>query len=134
MELNPPKVKLYFDTAAHPAHVTFDDGKNTQRNYPWHHYMEARWSYGEPDVIHVEIGEIVVVIMGHNIELLFTAIETQSLLRVKALPHLLKNPDRRNDSFATEIRFVKPPPKTQTPAAALHDSKSVPQGQFDFGG
>ena len=32
------KPKSYFDTAANPSHVTFDDGKEQRRNLLWLHY------------------------------------------------------------------------------------------------
>jgi|APLak6261664116_1056043.scaffolds.fasta_scaffold49371_2 hypothetical protein len=74
------KPKLHFDTASRPSHVTFDDGKVLKRNIPWSHYVEARWEYGEPDIVKIEIGGWLVVIRGHNLGPLFIAIEDQMLL------------------------------------------------------
>jgi hypothetical protein len=105
------KPKLYFDTSAHPSHVTFDDGKEQRRNIPWHDYVEARWDYAEPDVIRVEIGGCVVVIRGHNLAQVFQAIEDHALTRLKAQPELEQDREHEADSFATEIRFLKSPPR-----------------------
>lgn len=103
------KPRQYFDTAAHPSHVTFDDAKDHRRNLPWAHYVEARWDYREPETIKVEIGDWLVVITGHNLATLFLAIEEHSLVRVRAQPELAKDREREADTFATEIRFLKPP-------------------------
>ena len=110
MDLPPVrKPKLYFDTAANPSHVTFDDGKEQRRNIPWMHYVEAHWAYAEPDRIKMEIGEWLVVISGHNLGPLFLAIEDHTLMRVRAQPGWEKDREREFDSFATEVRFTKPP-------------------------
>lgn len=106
------KPKLYFDTAANPSHVTFDDGKEQRRNIPWMHYVEARWEYAEPDSIKMEIGDWLVVVSGHNLAPLFQAIEDHTLTRVRAQPGLEKDREREFDTFATEIRFMKPPAGT----------------------
>lgn len=103
------KPKLHFDTATHPNHVTFDDGKALKRNIPWSHYVEARWEYGEPDTVKIEIGGWLVVIRGHNLGPLFVAIEDQMLLRVRAQPELGQDREREMDTFATEVLFKKPP-------------------------
>lgn len=102
------KPKLHFDTAANPSHVTFDDGTEIRRNIPWMSYVEARWEYAEPNTIKVEIGNWLIVISGHNLAPLFFAIEDHSLTRVCAQPKLNQDREREIDSFATEIRFVKP--------------------------
>ena len=73
-----------FETAAHPSHVTFDDGKSTRRNVPWMRYIEARWDHDAPEVIQIEIGEWIVMIFGYNLGPLFEAIEEHTLLRVRA--------------------------------------------------
>ena len=103
------KPKPHFDTAANPSHVTFDDGKELKRNIPWLHYVEARWSYAEPDCIGIEIGEWLVVLRGHNLGPLFFSIEDHTLLRVRAQPELGQDRDRESDTFVTELRFTKPP-------------------------
>lgn len=105
------KPKLHFDTSASPSHVTFDDGKNQRRNFPWMHYIEGRCDYHEPDAIRVEIGEWLIVLRGHNLGPLFVAIEDKTLTRVRAFPEFSKERERESDSFVTEIRFGKPLPK-----------------------
>ena len=45
------KGRQYYDTATRPNHVTFDDGRQRKRNFPWGHYVEARWDYEEPETI-----------------------------------------------------------------------------------
>jgi hypothetical protein len=104
------KPKLYFDTAEHPSHVTFDDGKAQRRNFPWSHYIETRWDYAEPDVLKVEIGDWQVVVRGHNLASLFQAIEEHTLARLRAHPELEQAREHEADTFAVEVRFVKPPP------------------------
>lgn len=104
------KPKLYFDTAVNPSHVTFDDGKEQRRNLPWMHYVEARWDYTEPDTIKMEIGDWVVFIRGHNLAPLFLAIEEHTLARLRAQPELEQDREHEADTFAVEVRFVKPPP------------------------
>ena len=59
------KPKLYFDAGASPSHVTFDDGKEQRRNIPWLHYAEARWDYGEPELIKIRIGECQYIFTRH---------------------------------------------------------------------
>ena len=103
------KPKLYFDAAASPSHVTFDDGKEQRRNIPWQHYVEARWDYAEPDTIKMEIGDWLVVITGHNILPLYAAIEEHTLNRVRAHPEFADDAAHGDDSFAVEIRFLKAP-------------------------
>jgi len=105
------KPKLYFDTDAQPNHVTFDDGKETRRNFPWHKFSEAKWDYSEPDLLRVQMDEVVVMLRGHNLNPLFLAIESESLLRVRAQPELEDDRDREIDTFITEIRFVKSSPE-----------------------
>lgn len=104
------KPKLHFDAAVHPSHVTFDDGRELRRNIPWLHYVEARWDYAEPDVIKMEIGDWVVFIRGHNLAPLFLAIEDHTLARLRAQPELERDREHEADTFAVEVRFVKPPP------------------------
>ena len=55
--------KLYFDVGASTSHVTFDDGQSLRRNLPWIDYVEARWAYGDPETIAVEIGAWLVQIL-----------------------------------------------------------------------
>ena len=57
-----------------PSHVTFDDGREVQRNIPWPHYVETRWAYGEPNIFKMEIGEWLGVLHGHNLGPFFVAI------------------------------------------------------------
>ena len=113
----PKKGRQYFDTAARPSHVTFDDGRERKRNFPWAHYVEARWDYEEPDTIYVTIGDWLVVINGHNVSPLYVAIEDHTLMRVRAYPQYEGQTAHDDDSFATGIRFVKaptPPKKGET--------------------
>lgn len=102
------KGRQYFDTGQRPSHVTFDDGKR-RRNFPWLHYVEARWDSDEPESIYVTVGNWLVVIAGHNIIPLYTAIEEHTLSRVRAHPQFADDPAHTDDSFATEIRFLKVP-------------------------
>lgn len=100
------KPKLYFDTMAHPSHVTFDDGVEERRNLPWMNYVEARWDHPEPELIKIEIGERVVFLRGHNLGPLFAAIEEHTLCRVRAQPALAMNREHECDTFVSEIRFA----------------------------
>ena len=109
--LGSKKGRQYFDTGARPSHVTFDDGWQRKRNFPWAHYVEARWDYEEPETIHVTIGNWLVVIVGHNVAPLYAAIEEHTLTRVCAHPEYDRSPTHDDDTFATEIRFTKPPSK-----------------------
>lgn len=115
------KPRQCFDTGVHPSHVTFDDGQQ-RRNLPWIHYIEACWTYAEPDVIKVMIGDWLVVITGHNLAPLFTAIEEHTLVRIRAQPEHQGNSERDVDAFATEIRFL--------PAASVLKRKG--QAEFEF--
>jgi hypothetical protein len=70
-------------------------------------------------VIRVEIDECLVVLAGHNLEPLFSAIEGHTLASIR--PHLewTNTLDRERDSFVTSIRFVrvsalKPPATRKT--------------------
>lgn len=99
------KPRLYFDTAAHPAHVTFDDGQDQRYNLPWLHYVETRWDHGAADTLRVTVGDWLVVIVGHNLAPLFQAIEEHSLMRLRAQPDLAQGQDHLGDTYATEIRF-----------------------------
>jgi len=120
------KPKLFFDVVANPSHVTFDDGKERRRNLPWLGYVEANWEYAELDTIKVEIGDWLIVISGQNLEPLFQAIEDRTLARLRAQPRLLEDREREFDTFATEIRFTKPPVKNL--------AKQRGQIEFDLGG
>jgi hypothetical protein len=103
------KPKFHFDVGGNPSHVTFDDGKDQRRNFPWMHYVEARWEYAEPDLVKIEIGDCLVLVRGHNLAPLFQAVEDHALIRVRAQPELEHDPDREIDSFATGIAFMKAP-------------------------
>jgi hypothetical protein len=107
------KPRQYFETLARPSHVTFDDGTQIRRSLSWIHFIEANWEYFEPDVIRVLIGEWLVVLTGHNLASLFTALEDQALARVRAQPELARDPEHDIDSFVTEIRFFKAPNATK---------------------
>jgi hypothetical protein len=121
------KPRLHFDAAVHASHVTFDDGKELRRNLPWLHYIEARWEYGEPDILKIEIGGWLVVLRGHNLGPLFLAVEDHSLLRVRAQPDLGRDQQREMDTFVTELRFTKLP-------AGGSGAKQGGQIEFDLGG
>jgi len=103
------KPKLHFDAVPNPSHVTFDDGKEQRRNIPWLHYVEARWDYAEPDTIKIEIGDWLVIVRGHNLAPLFQAIEDHTLARLRAQPELEQEREHEADTFAVEVRFLKPP-------------------------
>jgi hypothetical protein len=111
------KARHYFDTATRPVHVTFDDGRAQRRNFPWMHYVEARWEYFDQGTINVFIGDLLVVIVGNNLAPLFLAIEEQTLARIRAQPELARDREHEPDSFATEIRFFNtqdtPEPNSQ---------------------
>ncbi len=109
------KPRVFFETADRPSHVTFDDGRLMRRNFPWHHYVEARWSYGAPDMIEVVIGDCLVHLSGRNLAPLFTALEEHALLRVRARVRP-EGTERDCDSYVTQIRFEKPaaPAKRQS--------------------
>ena len=106
------KPKLHFDTGANPSHVTFDDGKEQRRNIPWLHYVEARWAYGEPDILNMEIGDWLVVMRGHNLGPLFLAIEDRTLMRVKAQHGFAGDSERTLDTFVTLLKFTKQPSRS----------------------
>lgn len=127
MDLPPVrKPKLYFDTTANPSHVTFDDGKEKRRNIPWTLYLEGCWDHAEPDVIKMDIGDWLVVISGQNLAPLFKAIEDHTLTRICAQHTVGKDSERQLDTFATEIRFTKPPAGTS--------GKRRGQIEFELGG
>ena len=117
------KPRQFFDTTPRPSHVTFDDGKHERRNLPWAHYVNARWHYAEPETIKLTIGDCLIVIIGHRIETLYSAIADHTLARVCAHPEYAGDADRASDSFATEIRFL------EAPAPA----KRKGQTEFDLG-
>lgn len=102
--------KLHFDVGAGPSHLTLDDGQALRRNLPWVDYVQARWEYAHPDVIHLEIGDWLVAIRGHNLDPLFAAIEEHTLLRVRAQPDLERDGEHELDTFVTKIQFLEPPP------------------------
>ena len=106
------KPKLHFEVGTAPSHVTFDDAKERLRNLPWLAYVETNLEYAELDAIKVEIGDWLVIISGHNLRPLFQAIADRTLTCIRAQPKLLEDSERQFDSFATEIRFTKPPVKT----------------------
>jgi len=94
-----------FKTAPRAPSVTFDDG-NVRLNLPYHDYVEACWTYREPDTVTVKIAKWIVALRGHNMNLLFTALEEQSLQSVKARPELALDPKQGADSYVTEITFL----------------------------
>lgn len=103
------KPRMYFETSNHPSHVTFDDGKVLKRNFPWAHYVEARWDYAEVDTIKITIGYWLVVIAGCNLYPLYAAIEDRTLSRLSAQRDFEGNTEHDADSFATEIQFMRAP-------------------------
>lgn len=105
------KGRLYFDTVAGPSHVTFDDGKELWRNFPWSLYVETRWEYAEPDFLRIEIGDNMIFIRGHNLGPLKQAIEEHTLLRVRSRPELEEDRNNEPDSFVTGIVFRTAAPK-----------------------
>jgi hypothetical protein len=105
------KGRQHFDTTTRPSHVTFDDGNNQRLNLPWMHYIQTRWDHGDQDCVKVLIGDWLVLITGHNLGPLFTAIEEHELIRIRAQPDLMRDPEHADDSFATEIRFLSAPDK-----------------------
>jgi len=107
------KPRLYFDTVAGPDHVTFDDGKEEWRNFPWSLYVVARWEYAEPDFLRIEIGDSIVVLRGHNLGPLKQAIEEHTLLRVRCRPELEEDHNNEPDSFVTGMVFRTAPPRAQ---------------------
>ena len=102
------KARQHFDTAVYPHHVTFDDGA-VQRVLPWNHFLEARWTHAEPEIIELNIAEWLILIGGHNLASLFMAIGEPTLLRISAHPDWDCDRGREQDTFATSIRFVKQP-------------------------
>jgi hypothetical protein len=104
-----------FETTPQAPSVTFDDGK-VRLNLPYHDYVEACWTYGEPDTVTVKIAKWTVALRGHNMNLLFAALEEQSLQSVKARPELALDPKHEIDSYAVEITFL---PLQSAPAANL---------------
>ncbi len=105
------KPRLYFDTVVDPSTVTFDDGHEHWRNYPWSLYVKTSWEYAEPDFLSVEIGDDIVVVRGHNLGLLKQAIEEHTLLRVRSRPELEEDRNNEPDSFVTGIVFRPAAPK-----------------------
>jgi len=99
------KPRTFFETAMRPSHVTFDDGRHLRRNFPWHHYVEAQWAYGEPDAIQVLIGDCLIVLTGSNLGPLFAALEEHTLLRVRAEPES-NNREREFDCRVRSIEFA----------------------------
>ncbi len=120
------KPRLYFDTIANATHITFDDGTEQRRNFPWLHYVTARWNYAEPDLIQLEIGDWLVSLHGNNLGPVFQAIEEHTLLRVRAQPELARNREHQIDSFVAEIRFAYPQPG---PASIHREQIELPLGR-----
>lgn len=120
------KPKLFFDVVANPSHVTFDDGKERRRNIPWQAYVEAQWDHAELETIKIEISDWLIVVSGQNLGPLFQAIEERTLARLRAQPRLREDRERELDTFATEIRFTKPPVRNV--------GKQRGQIEFDLGG
>jgi hypothetical protein len=106
------KARQYFDTVTDPSHITFDDGKEDWRNFPWSLYVVARWQYSEPDFLRVEIGDTIVVLRGHNLGPLKQAIEEHTLLRVRCRPELEEDRANEPDSFVTGMVFRTAPPRS----------------------
>jgi len=104
-----------FKTTPRAPSVTFDDGK-VRLNLPYHDYVEACWTYREPDTVTVKIAKWIVALRGHNMNLLFAALEEQSLQSVKARPELALDPKQEADSYVVEITFL---PLQSTPSAFL---------------
>src|SRR5579883_3106929 len=92
------KPRQHFDTATHPSRVTFDDGK-TERSLPWISCGEVARDNADPNIIRIEIGDWVVVLHGYNLTPLFTALEEQTLVRVRATRELVHNAERESESF-----------------------------------
>lgn len=103
---NQRKPKMFFDETVRPPTVTFDDGEQSARNMPWARFACAVWDRSDPTSFRLEIGEWQIVISGHNLEPMFTAIEHARLARVRAHPEFADNPAHEADVFATSIRFV----------------------------
>ncbi|MGH7947397.1 MAG: hypothetical protein ACREH8_14930 [Opitutaceae bacterium] len=76
-----------------------------------------------PDTIKMTIGDLLVVVTGHSLSPLSSAIEDHTLVRVCAHPKFEGNVDHDADSFAIEIRFMKAPDAT----------KRKGQAELDFG-
>lgn len=98
-----------FETTPRAPSVTFDDGK-VRLNLPYHDYVEACWTYREPDTVTVKIAKWIVALRGHNMNRLFEALEEQSLKSVKARPELALDPKHEIDSYVVEITFLARPP------------------------
>ncbi len=98
--------RMFFEEDIRAVHVTFDDGQRCRRNLPWSHYQGAEWHYADPGVIRLEIGDWQVVISGHNLAPLLTAVENARLAQVRAYPEFADDPAHEVDVFATSIRFI----------------------------
>ena len=110
------KPKLWFDVAASPSHVTFDDGARMRRNLPWCHYFEGRWAnHNEPHLIRLTFPEWRIVLTGLALGPLFGAVEERTLLRVAAQPGYECAPARDADTVVTAISFIKPMALDLTP-------------------
>lgn len=105
------KGRHYFETALRTDHVTFDDGVRRKSNLPWGLYLEARCDYFEKDAINVTIGEWLIILTGHNLEPLYTAIESRTLTRILAHPNFDDDEAHHDDTFVSDIRFLPAPPK-----------------------
>lgn len=51
------------------------------------------------------------IISGHNLRPLFQTIADRTLACIRPQPKLLEDSESQFDTFATEIRFTKPPVK-----------------------
>lgn len=102
------KTRLHFETEPHPATVSFDDGR-MRRSLPYAHFVEVFWPHHDAATIKVEIGNYLVVLIGHNLQPLYEALVNQTLKRVEALPAFAKARGNEGDCFVTEIRFTVPP-------------------------
>ncbi len=100
------RARQYFTTSARCSHVILDDGASARWILPWMHFSHARWSYDDPTVLILFIGEWQVHLAGHNLLPLFNAIADHSLSAVQARPDL--TPNHSDDSFVTHIRLLRP--------------------------
>ena len=102
------KPKLWFDVAASPSHVTFDDGVKMRRNLPWCHFVQGSWDHDEPHLVRLTFTEWHIVLTGLALGPLFAAVEDRSLLRVAAQRTYEAAPNRDADTVITAISFIKP--------------------------
>ena len=100
------RARQYFTTSARCSHLILDDGASARWILPWMHFSHARWSYDDPTVLILFIGEWQVHLAGHNLRPLFDAIADHSLSAVQARPDLV--PNHPDDSFVTHVRLLRP--------------------------